>query len=41
LEGQDLRPLPLVSRKADLQKLMAKNKSAELAVVHRSRTARS
>ena len=33
LDGQDLRPLPLVSRKAHLQKLMAKNKSADLAVV--------
>ena len=33
LDGQDLRPLPLVSRKAHLQKLIAKNKSADLAVV--------
>ena len=33
LDSQDLRPLPLVSRKAHLQKLMAKNRSADLAVV--------
>jgi bifunctional non-homologous end joining protein LigD len=32
LDGQDLRPLSLVARKAHLQKLMAKNKCAEIAV---------
>ena len=33
LEGTDLRPLPLLARKAHLAKLMAKNRSANLAVI--------
>jgi bifunctional non-homologous end joining protein LigD len=33
LNGADLRPLPLIARKAHLQKLMAKNKDTDIAVV--------
>ena len=33
LEGTDLRPLPLLARKAHLAKLMAKRQSVDLAVI--------